>query len=157
MSSLTRVERTFRPKSLKIVNATEEAFANRLLRQAAPFLKPTPKHRSSSAEYKAPSAKADERRQTPLGIHELEGFGPLGTSTIPKEEQDVVGLFFELIGLGVFRQIRALREYERHGLLTVSENEHGVTIGVVADLDERTEEIVRSRDAHDAGAAEEPL
>lgn len=96
----------FPPQVLEIVNATEEAFANRLLRQAAPFLKPTPKQRSSSPDYKPPSAKADERRKHPLAIQELEGFGPLGTSTVPTEEQDVVGLFFELIGLGVLRHLR---------------------------------------------------
>lgn len=98
----------FPPQVLEIVNATEEAFANRLLRQAAPFLKPTPKQRSASSTYKAPSAKAVERKQSPLTITELDGFGPLGTSTTPAEEQDVVGLFFELIGLGVLRHIKPI-------------------------------------------------
>jgi hypothetical protein len=95
----------FPPQILEIVSATEEEFANRLIRQADPFLKATPKQRAASPDYKAPADKARERRQNPLGIRSLEGFGPLNTSTVPGEEQDVVGLFFELIGLDVLRHI----------------------------------------------------
>lgn len=43
-------------------------------------------------------------------------------------------------------RIRILREYDRHGLLSVTERDGLMTIDVVADADARIDEIVRDRD-----------
>jgi hypothetical protein len=43
------------------------------------------------------------------------------------------------------RQVRVLREYDRHGLLVVTQDENGVRVAAVADIDERIAEIVKAR------------
>ena len=50
-------------------------------------------------------------------------------------------------------QIRAIREFDRHDLLDVTEGDGGMVISVVPDADARIEEIARARDSSDDAPA----
>ncbi|MDX6580998.1 MAG: hypothetical protein QOI10_182 [Solirubrobacterales bacterium] len=96
----------FPPEVLEIVSLTEESFANELVKLSTPFMRPTPKQRVIAGDHVSPENKASERKKTPLDPSNLDGFGEIPFLSTPAEEQDVVGLFNELIGMGVFAHIR---------------------------------------------------
>ncbi|MDQ5807041.1 MAG: ATP-binding protein [Actinomycetota bacterium] len=92
----------FPAEVLEVVRFTEEAVANDLIRKGQPFLRPTPRGRRPSPDtFVEPAVKATQRLEEPLTPASLDGFGEIAFGGTPKEEQDVVALFNQLIGMGV--------------------------------------------------------
>ena len=96
----------FPPEVLEIVTLTEDGFANELTRLSGPFLRPTPKQRTRADTYESPEKKADRRLGNAMTPQQLPGFGRIPLASTPEEEQDVVALFNELIGMGVLAHFR---------------------------------------------------
>jgi hypothetical protein len=95
----------FPAEVLEVVRFTEEAIANDLIRKGQPFLRPTPRgRRPSPGTWVEPAVKAARRLEDPMTPAVVDGFGEINFAAIPKEEQDVVALFNQLIGMGVLPQ-----------------------------------------------------
>lgn len=97
----------FPPRVLEVVSLLEERVANDLIRKSTPFLRPTPRQSTSTGTYEEPAVKADRLlRDSPMEPGRISGYPAIPLMSSPTEEQDVVALFNELLGLGVFAHIR---------------------------------------------------
>ncbi|MEU9844408.1 hypothetical protein AB0C69_34925, partial [Actinomadura sp. NPDC048032] len=86
---------------------TEELIANRVAEQSRPFLRASPPRTTPTPSgYEPPAAKAATRRRERMSPRSLPEFGDIVLQTIPKSEQDVIALFSELVGMGVYRHLQ---------------------------------------------------
>jgi hypothetical protein len=95
--------KNFPPDVHDVIRATEGRIATDLITTSQPFLEPVPRGGGEDAPPPVddPLEISIRRREDPLSPSEVPGVGPISFATTPKEEQDVVALFSELIGSGL--------------------------------------------------------
>lgn len=85
-----------------VIESTQETISSHTIKDGLSFLKPAPRGRAGGTEpdnEPEPAVKANERKKSPLPISHLPGFGEIELESEPNEEQDVVAVFNQLIGL----------------------------------------------------------
>ncbi|WP_406177195.1 ATP-binding protein [Streptomyces canus] len=96
----------FPPEVHDFLDLTEEIVSNEIARQSRPFMRPTAPRTTTPEGYIPPQIKAYKRRENPLSPAYLPNFGEICLRTEPASEQDVIALYSELTGLGVFRHFK---------------------------------------------------
>lgn len=90
----------FPPEVHDVINVTEQSVSSDLIKKALPFLRPAPKGGTSGPTSPVkPAVKAHERRKNPIDPPTVPSGREIPLISEPEEEQDVVAVFNQLLGL----------------------------------------------------------